>query len=155
MKNNILTIFVAIFIIGVFSLIGVYAYNGSANVNMPNYDANVHEQLETAIENGDYDAWIKIRQENNLPMSGRMFQVINKANFAKYKELHDANIAGDVDKANQARTDLGLGTGMMNGKGQGCGSATGVHNCQGNIDADSASENHTACPNYALHHGLN
>lgn len=156
MKNNILTIFVAIFIIGVLSMFGVYAYNGNQDMNLVNYNSNVHDALEQAIENNDYDAWIKVRQDNNLPMNGKMFQVINKANFAKYKELHDANLAGDFEKADKARSDLGLNYGIMNKRnGQGCGGITGTHNCQGNVDADSNNENHTACSNYALHHGLN
>lgn len=157
MKNNGLTIFIAIFILSIVSLIGVYAYNGSANMNAIKYDLDVHEQMETAIENGDYDTWIKIRQENNLPMNGRMFQAINKDNFLKYKELHDANLAGDFEKANSIRNELGLGQGMMKGKfnGQSCGSLTGVHNCQRNADADSKPIDKTSCPNYALHHGLN
>ena len=155
MRNNMLTVFVVIFVIGVISLFGVYAYNGNQDMKLINYDSSVHDALEKAIENNDYDTWIKIREENNLPMKGRMFQVINKANFAKYKELHDANLLGDLEKADQIRSDLGLNYGMMGKRnGAGCGSTTGVHNCQG-VDADSNEENHTACANYALHHGLN
>ncbi len=123
-KNNIssklMWSFLALFVISAITLAGVtYAYRGDPNVKGPNYDAAVHEQLEAAIEAGDYDTWLKIRQDNNLPMQGRMFQVINKDNFAKYTELHDANIAGDTTTANTIRAELGLGQGMRKASGQG------------------------------------
>ena len=173
MTNKILTIFVVVFAIGVISMIGVYAYRGDPNIQGPNYNEAVHEQLESAIEAGDYDAWVKIRQENNLPMNGRMFQVINKANFNKFVEMHDANLAGDTDKADEIRSSLGLGQGMMKGKmqaGQGCNmKGTGNMNCgklvqgktnivgngQGQTNQFIDSDNNGICDNYALHHQQN
>lgn len=136
-----------ILVIGVVSLVSVLAYRGDPNVQGPNYDADIHEQLEAAIESGDYDAWIAIRQENNLPMNGRLFQVINKDNFDKYKQLYNAMQSGDIDTANAIRAELGLGQGMMKRgsgnvagqgrtSGQGCartcgqsGLVNGVHTC--------------------------
>lgn len=152
--NKIFAIFTAVFVIGVISMIGVYAYKGDPGINGPNYNESVHEALETAMENGDYNAWIKLREENNLPMNGRMFQVINKENFGKLVEMHEANEAGDADKAAEIRTELGLGQGMMNkgnsargSQGQGMrGSSNG-----GNfVDAD----NDGACDNYASALGM-
>lgn len=112
MKKNIFFGFVLVFFIGVISLISVIAYKGS-NVNGLNYNEEVHEQLKAAIESGDYDAWIRIRRENNLPMNGRIFQVINADNFDKYRELHNAIQSGDYEKANLIRAELGLGQGVM------------------------------------------
>jgi hypothetical protein len=125
MKNKILAAFVAVFIIGIVTMIGAYAYKGNPSVNGPNYSEAVHEQLEVAIDNGDYDAWIQIRQENNLPMNGRMFQVINKDNFELFAEMHDAQLAGDIDRADEIRSELGLG--MMQRRANnaaGCGLST-------------------------------
>jgi hypothetical protein len=112
-----------VFVVSVAALIGlVSAYRGDPAVQGPNYDAEVHEQLEAAIEAGDYAAWLQIRQDNNLPNKGRMFQVINEDNFDRYAELHVANLAGDTAKADAIRAELGLGQGMMKrGTGQGTG----------------------------------
>jgi hypothetical protein len=113
MKNKILATFGALFLIGVVSLMGVWAYRGDPQASGPNYDATVQLQLEAAMADGNYDAWIKIRQDNNLPMNGKVFQVINKDNFNKFVELHNANLAGDTAKADAIRAELGLGQGQM------------------------------------------
>lgn len=162
MANKILTIFAAVFLIGLVSMIGAYAYKGDSNIKGPNYDADVHEQLEAAIEAEDYDAWLKIRQDNNLPTKGRMFQVINKDNFDKYAELHDANEAGDTAKADAIKAELGLGQGMQNGKArsgmQGNNQGKGSHN-GGSFGERSRqfidSDNNGVCDNYALNHTQN
>ncbi|HOI18506.1 MAG TPA: hypothetical protein PLX15_01435 [Candidatus Woesearchaeota archaeon] len=90
-----------------------YAQIGSPKENNPNYDQVVHDQLIEAIKSNDYEQWIKIREENNLPTHGKMFQVINKDNFEKYKELHNANLQGDFETANNLKKELGLGVGQM------------------------------------------
>lgn len=109
MKKTIFFGFGLMLLIGLASLVSVLAYRGDPNVKGPNYNEEVHEQLEAAIESGDYNAWIAIRKENNLPMNGRIFQVINADNFDKYKELHNAMQSGDYDTANTIRAELGLG----------------------------------------------
>lgn len=133
MNKNLLLGMLAIFVISVASLGAVWAYRGNPQVQGPNYDADVHEQLEAAIEAGDYDAWVQTREDNNLPMRGRMFQVINADNFDKYVELHEANEAGDTEKADAIKAELGLGQGMQKhgntqGKGmQNTGTGQGMH----------------------------
>jgi hypothetical protein len=116
MNKNILLGMLAIFVISVASLGLVIAYRGNSQVQGPNYDVDVHEQLEAAIEAGDYNAWVQIREDNNLPMRGRMFQVINAENFDKYVELHEANTAGDTAKADAIKAELGLGQGKSRNK---------------------------------------
>lgn len=134
MNTKLITAFVAVFIIGVVSLVSVIAYRGNPEENGPNYDADVHEQLEAAIEAGDYDAWLEIRTENNLPMKGRMFQVITEENFDRYVALHEANEAGDTVTADAIRAELGLGQGAMkrNGgqAGTGCAAHGGAGSCR-------------------------
>jgi hypothetical protein len=133
MDKKIWIAIVAVFVISAASLIAVMAYKGNPNVQGPNYNADVHEQLESAMDAGDYDAWVQIRKDNNLPMQGRMFQVINKDNFGKYVEMHNAMISGDTEKADEIRTELGLGQGKgRNGQdsGTGCKMNTGLrHSC--------------------------
>lgn len=128
-------------VIGLASLVSVLAYKGNPNVQGPNYDADVHEQLEAAIESGDYDAWLAIRQENNLPMNGKIFQVINEDNFDKYTELHEAMQSGDYDTANAIKSELGLGQGMMkrgNSRTLGAGNSQGRMYSQGKIACSGA-----------------
>jgi hypothetical protein len=142
MNKNILLGMLAIFVISVASLGAALAYRGNPDVKGPNYDAEVHEQLEAAIEAGDYDAWVQIREDNNLPMRGRMFQVINAENFDQYVELHNANVAGDTAKADAIKAELGLGQGMqkhgnMQGKGMHKGTNSGSGPGQNFIDANN------------------
>ncbi len=127
MKNKILAGFGVALVLSMLVLVGVSAYRGNPDVEGPNYNEDVHDQLELAMDAGDYDAWLKIRQDNNLPMNGRMFQVVNKDNFGKYVEMHDAQLSGDTETADAIRAELGLGQGMMKrGSGaQGGGSMKG------------------------------
>ncbi len=113
----------AVFVVSLVSLVAVFAYQGNTQQLNPNYNAEVHEQLESAIEAGDYDAWIQIRKDNNLPMNGKMFQVLTKENFVKYTALHNAMQSGDTETANAIKAELGLGNKNMQGKGSstGCG----------------------------------
>jgi hypothetical protein len=55
-----------------------------------------------------------------------MFQVINKDNFDRYVELHNAVETGDTVTAETIRSELGLGKGMMDQTG-----AKGSAGCQG------------------------
>ena len=134
MENKILTILGVVFIIGIISITLAYAYKEDMNIKGPNYNENVHQQMEVAIESGDYEAWIKIREENNLPMNGKMFSMINKDNFSKYSEMYNAMISGDTEKADAIRQELGLGQGMMRngvkGNGQGCTRINSNSSCQ-------------------------
>jgi hypothetical protein len=129
-KNKIVISIFGLFVVSLLAFAGLtYAYRGDPTVQGPNYNADVHAQMETALENNDYDAWVKIRQDNNLPMTGRMFKVINKDNFAKFAQMHVANENGDYETANAIRSELGLGQGMMNrGSGQGAGKGMGTGN---------------------------
>jgi len=121
MNKKIWLAMIVVFVISAASLIVVMAYKGNPDVKGPNYDADVQTKLEAAIDAGNYDAWIQIRKDNNLPMQGRMFQVINKDNFGKFAEMHEAMLSGDTIKADGVRAELGLGQGMKQGQGNGQG----------------------------------
>lgn len=110
-----------LFLTGSVALAAGY-HSGGAKEQGANYNAQAHEQLESAIEARDYDAWLKVRQEYSLPMRGKVFQVINKDNFGLYADLHAANEAGDLERAAAIRTELGVGVGRdgkMMGDGTG------------------------------------
>jgi hypothetical protein len=165
MNNKLLFGIGALFLISIISL-GVMAYQGNSNVKGPNYNEAVHDQLEAAIEAGNYDAWIQIRQDNNLPTKGRIFQVVNAENFDLYVQLHNAVEAGDTETANEIRAELGLGQGMMKQAG-----TKGIAGCQGQCGMQSKgtgmqakgtngqrmqqyidTDNDGTCDNYALNH---
>ena len=92
----------------------VSAYQGDPTTVGPNFDPKIHEQVEAAIGASDYDAWISIRTANDLPMNGKIFQVINEDNFDVFAEMHEAREADDIERADELRAELGLGQGRMN-----------------------------------------
>ena len=99
----------------------VQAYRGDPNVKGPNYSAERHEEMTKAFENKDYNAW-----KNLMQGKGRVTQVINEKNFAKFAEAHKLALAGKTEEANKIRTELGLG--LRNGSGQGQGQGYGRTN---------------------------
>ncbi|MBW6451608.1 MAG: hypothetical protein K0B02_02665 [DPANN group archaeon] len=122
-----------------FSIVGmVSAYKGNATPVGPNYNEDIHEAMKQAIENGDYDAWIQIREDNNMPMHCRMFSIINEENFHLFAEMHEANENGDLDRAAEIKAELGLGQGNgncgmgthMGNKGNAQGTQSNFGNCQ-------------------------
>ena len=92
----------------------VEAYRGDPTVKGPNYTAERHEAMEAAFANKDYTAWKNLMQNR-----GRVTQVINKSNFAKFAEAHELAEQGKLVEANQIRQELGLG--LQNGAGMGMG----------------------------------
>lgn len=86
------------------------AYKGDQSAKGPNYSAERHTAMEKAFENKDYDAWKNLMQDR-----GRVAQVVNKDNFAKFAEAHELAENGDIAGAQKIRQELGLG--MHNGSG--------------------------------------
>src|SRR3989338_6649130 len=97
------------------------AYQGDPTVKGTNYSVERHEAMEKAFENKDYNAW-----KNLMQGKGRVTQVINEKNFAKFAEAHKLALAGKTEEANKIRTELGLG--LRNGSGQGQGQGYGRTN---------------------------
>ncbi len=136
MEKKIIGLF-AIITLALVGITGVIAYRGDFLVKGPNYNEEIHEQLEAAIENRDYNTWITIREENNLPIRGKIFQVINEDNFDMFVRLHEANQNGDSETANNIRAELGLGQRTMNrGSNSGQGQGSGMKG-QYFVDADN------------------
>ena len=54
---------------------------------------------------------------------GRVSQVVNEGNFARFAEMHKLMLEGKTNEANAIRTELGLG--LRNGSGQGQGMGYG------------------------------
>ncbi len=106
----------ALAIIGIagLSASAVFAYQGDSTVKGPNYSADRHAAMEQAFENKDYNAWKGLMTGN-----GRVMQIINKDNFAKFADAHDLAEQGKTVEAQKIRQELGLG--LNNGSGSGCG----------------------------------
>jgi hypothetical protein len=116
--------------LGVLAIIGiaglsasdVFAYQGDPTVKGPNYSADRHTAMEQVFENKDYNAWKGLMTGN-----GRVMQIINKDNFAKFAEAHDLAEQGKTLEAQKIRQELGLGLnngsgcGLQNGSGKGAG----------------------------------
>ena len=101
---------------------GVMAWMGQPG---PNYNTTIHQEVMDALESSDYQQWIAVREKYGL--KGRIAEVVTEENFPLYREMHDAIMAGDMEKAMEIREELGLGQGMGKrfGNGQGHGRGTG------------------------------
>lgn len=96
----------------------VLAYRGDLSVKGPNYTAERHAVMEKAFENRDYNAW-----KAQMTGRGRVTQVINAGNFARFAEAHELAEQGRIEEAQKIRTELGLG--LHNGAGMGRGMGGG------------------------------
>ena len=95
------------------------AYQGDPSVKGPNCTAERHEAMIQAFDSNDYNAW-KEQQQGR----GRVTQVVNEDNFAKFAEAHRLALEGKTDEASQIRQELGLG--LRNGSGQGSQKGSGM-----------------------------
>lgn len=100
-----------------------YAYRGDPNIQGPNYTAERHEAMTKAFSNNDYNAWKSLMQGR-----GRVTQVINAGNFAKFAQAHKLMLDGKKDEAAKIRQELGLGLQNGSGKGQMNGNGMGRWN---------------------------
>ncbi|MCK5415799.1 hypothetical protein KAI92_00035 [Candidatus Parcubacteria bacterium] len=112
-----------------------FAYQGDPNVKSPNYTPERCEIMTAAFANADYDAWVEAKGD---VAKGRIMEVINEENFGKFIEIRNLRLAGDTEKANELRAELGLGKGskgeghgMRNGDGEKRGGGKGMRNTGG------------------------
>lgn len=101
-------------LLGVTSILpgAVSAYRGDPAAQGPNCTPERHEAMEKAFEDKDYSAWSALMQGR-----GRVTQVVNQDNFAKFAEAHELAEQGKTAEAQKIRQELGLG--LHNGSGQG------------------------------------
>ncbi|MFA6521605.1 MAG: hypothetical protein WCT53_04435 [Candidatus Gracilibacteria bacterium] len=90
------------------------AYHGDPAIKGPNYSAERHEAMTKAFENKDYDTWKKL-----MVGKGKVTQVVNKDNFAKFAEAHELAEQGKNAEAQKIRQEIGLG--LHNGLGKASG----------------------------------
>ena len=90
------------------------AYRGDPSVQGPDCSAERHEIMTEAFENNDYHTW-----KEQMQGKGRVSQVVNEGNFARFAQAHKLAEEGKLDEAKAIRQELGLGLGLKNGSGQG------------------------------------
>ncbi|MFA6520664.1 MAG: hypothetical protein WCT44_03600 [Candidatus Paceibacterota bacterium] len=101
------------------------AYRGDMSVKGPNYSVEREAAIEKAFATNDYTGWKALMQNQ-----GRVTQVVNKDNFAKFAEAYKLAKSGDLAGAQKIRQELGLG--LKNGSGQGASSGFGRGAGRGN-----------------------
>ncbi|MFA6319600.1 MAG: hypothetical protein WCX66_01605 [archaeon] len=92
----------------------VFAYQGNFSTQGPNYSEDRHEAMEQAINNKDYATWLELM--TNEGRAQRVTQVVTKENFETFVQMHNAQLANDLETAQKLRTELGLGA--KNGAGR-------------------------------------
>lgn len=102
-----------------FTAPSVLAYRGDPSVQGPDCTAERHEAMIKAFENNDYNAW-----KDQMQGKGRVTQVVNEENFARFSEMHKFMLEGNTEEANKIRTELGLN--LRDGSGQGQGQRLGL-----------------------------
>jgi len=98
----------------------VGAYKGDPGVEGPDCTEERHQEMEQAFENNDFQAWSNLMQGK-----GKVIQVVNEGNFARFAEAHKLAEEGKMDEVKQIRTELGLGLGNGSGNGQEQGGGQG------------------------------
>jgi hypothetical protein len=94
----------------------ISAYKGDPGVQGPNCTPERHEEMIKAFESRDYNIW-----KDLMKGKGKVAQVINEDNFARFAEAHQLTQEGKADEAKEIRAELGLGLKNGSGKGQGQG----------------------------------
>jgi len=92
----------------------VDAYRGDPSVKGPDYTEERHQEMKQAFRNNNYEAW-----KNLMQGKGRVAQLVDEDNFARFAEAHRLAEEGNPDGAKQIRQELGLG--LRNGSGRGNG----------------------------------
>ncbi len=108
-KKIILSGITALVLGGIMLVPSAEAYRGDPNIQGPNYTPERHEQMTKAFANKDYNAWKKL-----MANRGRVTQVVNEKNFAKFTQMHQLMLEGKKDGVAKIRAELGLG--LQNGR---------------------------------------
>jgi hypothetical protein len=114
--------------VGVIATSGIAsAFQGDPSIEGPNFNAEIHDQMEAAFDAYDYATWKDLMEESGH--AGRVLDVVTEENFNTFVDAHNAAEEGDFETANALRAELGLnngmgpqdGTGFKGMRGQGMG----------------------------------
>ena len=125
MNKTLLTLGASALVLGALVILPgtVGAYRGDPSMESPDCTEERHEEMEQAFETENYEAWANLMQGK-----GRVTQVVNEDNFARFVEAHRLAEEGNADEAMRIRQEelgLGLGNGSGDGSGQGQGEGQG------------------------------
>jgi hypothetical protein len=99
------------------------------NANFTSDEMAAHQQkIEKSIADRDYTSW-KAEHDAFKGANTRLDGKVNSENFDKFAQMVEARKSGDMTKAQQLRTELGIEPGM--GRGQGKGGGQGMRQGQG------------------------
>ena len=119
-SSKVLVGSLAAVMMGAFAVSTTMAYQGDYSKQGSEYSQERHTAMTEAMDNNDYQAWSEL-----MANRGRITQVINEGNFARFVEARGLGKAGDVAGADAVRQELGIRTsngekaGAGYGKGQG------------------------------------
>lgn len=91
--------------LGFLAINNVYAYRGDYTQEGPDCTPEKHEAMDGAFENNDYNAWKEL-----MAGKGRVMEIINEDNFARFSEAHRLVEEGKYEEADKIRQELGLRT---------------------------------------------
>jgi hypothetical protein len=112
--------FIALFAIAIVtSSMMVMAYRGSYGEKISEQDGDLCLEMNDAINEIDYRAWLEIKSRNGK--SSRLINLITEENFPVFIESRSAFKEGDFERSSELRSSLGLndGIGLKNGEGFG------------------------------------
>jgi len=103
------------------------AYQGDFSKKGPNYTPEFEAKITEAMTTKNYQEWKDAMEEK--VGNGRVTEVINKDNFAKFAEAWQLAHDGKIKEANAIRKELGLRTndGSSRTIGSGRGNGMGIH----------------------------
>lgn len=140
MKNSTLTaLAVGAIALGVITIgSAVSAYQGDYSTTGPEHTDEREAVMTQAFTSGDYNSW-----KENMAGKGRVTEVVNEGNFARFAEAHRLGDAGDTAGADTIRAELGLrtsnGEALGLGQGEGHGQGRGAKDGSGTARANDGS----------------
>lgn len=101
------------------------------NANFSSEEMAAHQQkIEKSIADRDYTSW-KAEHDAFKGSNTRLDGKVNAQNFDKFAQMVEARKSGDMTKAQQLRTELGIEPGMGRGQRMGKGNGQGMRQGQG------------------------
>ncbi len=107
------------------------AYQGDFSKKGPNYTPEFEAKITDAMTTKNYQEWKDAMEEK--VGNGRVTEVINESNFAKFAEAWQLAHEGKIKEANAIRKELNLRTNdgttraIGRGNGNGAGNGMGIH----------------------------
>lgn len=87
----------------------------------------VQQNIQNTIQNGDYETWKQLMQDNPTQWSEEMLEVITTENFHLLNELETARQESDFETVQEIMEELGLGKGIGFGMRMGNGFHHGMN----------------------------